>query len=1527
MPAGFNQKAIRDHLQTHWGLGPGRQTTVLSLAATTPPSARLSSAEAAKDFFNAVTSRYAKLAELSLTSANQTTTSSSPQSNVVVDSEGMKIAAEAQKRFLQDQYNVLRNHLNPDTTAIEQDTLDSQASLKRIEGLIEKWYHEFSEEFLVGAEGKFEPAEARTYDSYWNWARIDLINFIFDLQCHRESFDSVDARQRLELLLQKWSNSCGSVVKELILEQAACAPELRDFWHHLYLRTPQIAKQAPVFKFVWAGTAPKCEIKENGELNCIEVPRSLAHASKGYRQMIECGMICSEAEHRAPFVQLSCRNQHQWSRDKGATAAFMEQLSYGANVGFTFAGKVILVTGAGPHSIGAELVRNLLCSGAEVLLTTSREVSHSAAFYNSMYKKYGARGSRLTVLPFNQGSRSDCEALIQHIYNSEIGPDADIDFIIPFAALPEAGRQIDGLDGKSELAHRAMLVNILRLIGYVKQQKQKRGLSTRPTNVIVPLSPNHGIFGGDGLYSESKIGLETLFNRWRSEAWADYLTICGAEIGWTRGTGLMEQNDMVAEAIESQNILTFSQSEMAFNLLVLMTPEISSLCEDAPIYADMSGGLQNARDLKSILVSARKSIMKHSTICKALNTEDLRQQEVLGNEVVRPHSQLQRKQRARINLDFPSLKSYDDVKANTPELQDMVDLSRTVVVVGFSDLGPWGNSRTRWDMELYDTFALERWIEMAWIMGLVQHRTCNVHGTPYSGWFDVQDNCPVADDEFESRYREKILHHSGIRLIEPEGLGGYDPERKEFLQEIVVDQDLPPFETSKDNAEAFKLRHGNNALISPVAGSEDYKVTITKGSHFLVPKAVPFDRTVAGQLPRGWDPARYGIPSDIVSQVDPITLYALCCTCEALWSAGIEDPFELYKHIHVSELANCIGTGVGGLLSMRGVYRDRYLERPVQHDILQESYLNSVGAWTNMLLLGSAGPIKSPVGTCATAVESLDSGCEALLGGKAKVAVVGGSDDFQEEMSFEFANMKATASAIEHLKAGRLPSEMSRPTASSRKGFVESAGAGVQIIMNAELAFEMGLPIYGIVAHAQMAGDGIGRSVPAPGQGILTAARESSNALDSQLLDFGFRRAELLRYLAHAEELRQQALAVQVQASESTVGAIDQATELRKKQAQKLWNNDIRLQDPGISPIKAALATWGLTVDDIGVVTLHGTSTKANDNNESMVINQMMDRMGRTRGNPLLSICQKYLTGHPKGAAGAWMFNGGLQVLQSGSVPGNRNADNIDRKLQQYEHLVYPSGTIHTPGVKAFMLTSFGFGQKGGLAIVIASQYLFSAVSRETYENYCSRTKHRQQRATTGFIKGLMENSIFKAKKESLWHETGEGSVFLNPAARAALNDDKNLAFSPEDLRSSSDHISQKAHLQESVSATTVLQTENLHIDGNPRSANLRESDQTSLGEMMIESSPQTTVGVDVESLGSVPTSNQMFIERNFSVAEQNYCKLAPDPAASFAGQWAAKKAVFKSLEALSLGADQAMKEVEIQSKGGIPKVHVSHDS
>ena len=169
--------------------------------------------------------------------------------------------------------------------------------------------------------------------------------------------------------------------------------------------------------------------------------------------------------------------------------------------GQSFAGKVALVTGCGPGSIGSLLVEALLSGGATVVATTSNFSEARTRFFRRTYERSGGAGSRLLLVPFNQASSRDVAALVRHLYArpAEGGLGLDVDIVAPFAAVSENGRDLSGIDGHSEFAHRLMATNLLRLLGEVRQAKQERGITSRPALALLPLSPNHGVFGNDGL--------------------------------------------------------------------------------------------------------------------------------------------------------------------------------------------------------------------------------------------------------------------------------------------------------------------------------------------------------------------------------------------------------------------------------------------------------------------------------------------------------------------------------------------------------------------------------------------------------------------------------------------------------------------------------------------------------------------------------------------------------------------------------------------------------------------------------------------------------------------------------------------------------------------------------------------------------------------------------------------------------------------------------------------------------------------
>ena len=96
----------------------------------------------------------------------------------------------------------------------------------------------------------------------------------------------------------------------------------------------------------------------------------------------------------------------------------------------------------------------------------------------------------------------------------------------------------------------------------------------------------------------------------------------------------------------------------------------------------------------------------------------------------------------------------------------LIDLNQVVVITGFAEVGPWGSSHTRWEMEARGEFTIEGCIEMAWIMGFIKHFDSQLKdGSLYVGWVDSKTNEPVDDKEAKGHYEKDILLHAGVHLI------------------------------------------------------------------------------------------------------------------------------------------------------------------------------------------------------------------------------------------------------------------------------------------------------------------------------------------------------------------------------------------------------------------------------------------------------------------------------------------------------------------------------------------------------------------------------------------------------------------------------------------------------------------------------------------------------------------------------------------------------------------------------------------
>lgn len=110
-----------------------------------------------------------------------------------------------------------------------------------------------------------------------------------------------------------------------------------------------------------------------------------------------------------------------------------------------------------------------------------------------------------------------------------------------------------------------------------------------------------------------------------------------------------------------------------------------------------------ARSKLNLPAETRKTISKED----ALEASILHDLEVNVPEVGTSNS------KSTLRVGFPTVPECERTLQLLEHLQGMVNLSSVIVVVGFSEMGPWESSRTRWEMEHKGHFSQEEYIEMA----------------------------------------------------------------------------------------------------------------------------------------------------------------------------------------------------------------------------------------------------------------------------------------------------------------------------------------------------------------------------------------------------------------------------------------------------------------------------------------------------------------------------------------------------------------------------------------------------------------------------------------------------------------------------------------------------------------------------------------------------------------------------------------------------------------------------------------------
>ncbi len=1144
------------------------------------------------------------------------------------------IITEAAEKLLRHSENAERSE------KLSREFRELKEQLRQKEEELSHWKGELGEEFQKLTAPKFDPKKAVSFTSQWAFLQRDLAQVFFELSEGKTSEGDLFLKLRQ---LAHWRSD--SRLQKAVRWFADRATERSR---------PDIARllQGILFGEIPRGVfveirRPELKWDDSKGWNYREVPDP--EFGSNWRAWVHFAF--SGRGKRQPLLQLNSHLRGEL-RNKLESGLFPDD---------EFAGETVLLTGAGPGSIAASMLKFFLLGGARVVVTTSTYRPERLKWYKSIYRKWAAPGAELHVVPFNQASFRDIDQLVEWLFKIEIKSEENEKFsitkhpliptiIVPFGAIKDLAA-LPYTSGRSEAALRSLLTGVERLLGQLALKFAQRGKPSEPVLALLPLSPNKGDFGGDGYYAEAKAGLEVLLRKWKSEyeAWGRYFALCGAEIGWVRGTGLMDENNALAALLEKEtDIYTFSSDEMGLLLTLLSTEPVRREAAKEPVRADLSAGFSSVKEFSALIDRLSRKLEERGRRKKRLQ-KTLRevtppaecpassQLKALPNWPVTNGSLLERSGL----LDSPEKLEREWGKFRAP-------LEEMVVIVGFGELGPCGTSRTRLFCEWGGELPASAVIELAWMMGLVQYRA---DGKPR--WIDAETGEEVPEEQLASRYRERVLAGIGIREI-GENNAPFDPKRLTAWSKFFLEKPLKLTVSNRETAEALNSANGGKGKVSERNGK--WELEFPTGSEVRLPKRYSLDRTVAGMLPDGFSPERFGVPAEMVESVDPVSIYNLISTADAFSSAGLE-PEELLESVHPARVANVQGSGIGGMRSLQRLYLDPAFDRERQPDVLQESLINVMGAYAVQSYVGSYGPMLHPVAACATAAVSVEAAVSKLLSREVDFAVAGGFDDIGPNGMIGFKDMNATASTEEMLAKGLEPSQFSRPNDSRRGGFVEAHGGGAFLLTRGDVAFELGLPVYGVVAYGGSFGDGLHTSIPAPGLGALASALGGENSpLNRALAKFGMTADDI-----------------------GAVSKHDTSTQANDP-------NEARLH----FEIQRALnRTAG---------------------NPLFVISQK-SLTGHPKGGAaawqLAGLCHAMLTGKIPGNANLDDADQSLKELYHLALS--------DETLQLPES--YP--------LRAALLTSLGFGHVNALLLVLNPAVYYASIDREKFDSYAQKVRER----------------------------------------------------------------------------------------------------------------------------------------------------------------------------------------------------------
>ncbi|MDF1683032.1 MAG: beta-ketoacyl synthase [Legionellaceae bacterium] len=274
------------------------------------------------------------------------------------------------------------------------------------------------------------------------------------------------------------------------------------------------------------------------------------------------------------------------------------------------------------------------------------------------------------------------------------------------------------------------------------------------------------------------------------------------------------------------------------------------------------------------------------------------------------------------------------------------------------------------------------------------------------------------------------------------------------------------------------------------------RVTVKGEQKILLPDHVRLPVSSGGGLPAGFD-----LGALYKSHHHPrglqLSVYGIS---DALNSMGVEWD-EVLEHIKPDQVAVYAGSAISQVdeHSLAGVIAQPLLGKRINSKMMALSLSEMPADFVNSYVINSVGMTGHNVGACATFLYNLKQGLESIQSGQARVAIVGGVEaPIVPEIVEGFRVMSALATDKELMELDGLMEPNNRRACrpfSTNAGFTLAEASQFVVLMDDELALELGARVYGSVADVFIHADANKKSISGPGVGnYITVAKAAALA-------------------------------------------------------------------------------------------------------------------------------------------------------------------------------------------------------------------------------------------------------------------------------------------------------------------------------------------------------------------------------------------------------------------------------------------------